>query len=702
MYPQITQINAENIIISRLWTSAASADIFLMCYMEHSLYLKKPFNDRRQCMKKLALLIIALVLVSGAAIAQTGLKAEVVNGNSIQLTWTAPRGADASTRYNIYRATMPNIAAGDSILLTEATGTEFIDRNLATNTIYYYKVIGAGADSTAYMRNAPEVRAETYTPGVLPAVSVTGVNATTVRKYEKFEVNLALSNVSIHNPFDPNDIDVFAMFTSPEGNTVRINGFYDNYRDADQWRVRFSPAVTGTWHYTVYVRDAAGIGQSSPATFAAVASDHHGWIRPSDANPHYFVHDDGTSYYAVGVYSPWRNDDARFETFAAHDANLFAIWDITYGGFVNGTGLIEQELGRYNQEKVGRIDSLLVILENSDIQLMYAIWPHDLFSETVWAHQWNNNPYSQLIGVDDVYSDPVVWEYQTWKYRYMVARFGHSRSMGIWELINEMNGTDGWAHGRHKDAYDWVMKTDKWFEENDPYNHPTTASFSGGYTEYREPLYIRNDISNIHMYPEQGWPKQYAGDDMRSEMYNYAWAARRFWDNFEKPAIFGEAGADLAYFEPDTPEYHVSLHNCVWACLANGLSGTPVWWMFTELNDQDWNGLQHLAKFTSDIDFANLPYAPVDIIADGADAFGLSAGSSAFGWLRSYAKDNVSGTNLTIPGIEHGSYEVSWFDTWSGEIVSHSILAPHPDGLRIIVPNLSEAHPDIAFTVTKQ
>ena len=66
------------------------------------------------------------------------------------------------------------------------------------------------------------------------------------------------------------------------------------------------------------------------------------------------------------------------------------------------TGLIEEELGRYNQLKVGRIDSMLSILEERNIMLMYAIWPHDLFSETVWAAQWKHNPYSQLVDAEEV------------------------------------------------------------------------------------------------------------------------------------------------------------------------------------------------------------------------------------------------------------------------------------------------------------
>ena len=162
----------------------------------------------------------------------------------------------------------------------------------------------------------------------------------------------------------------------------------------------------------------------------------------------------------------------------------------------------------------------------------------------------------------------------------MIARYSYSRSMGIWELINEMNGTDGWAKGRRREALDWVKKCDQYFQENDPYNHPVTASFSGGLTEYREELYQRNDIPNIHLYPSQGWPMKYPEDKLRSDLYNFAWAARRFWDGFEKPAIFGEAGADLTYFKPTSAEYHISYHNQIWAALTNGLSSTPVWWAY--------------------------------------------------------------------------------------------------------------------------
>jgi len=630
----------------------------------------------------------------------TDLKANVVNGKNVQLSWSTT-DPEATGSYKVYRSAKPMFTADQSNFVAETISAGYLDRNLDAYSIYYYKVLPVNKDGEMYFPSAG-VRGETFNTGVIPSVKVTGVNTSTVKKYEKFEINLELYDVGIQNPYDPDDINVYSMFTSPSGTTMRINGFYDDYMGVGQWKIRLSPNEVGKWEYQVFVQDAGGVGESSVGELTAVESEHHGCIKPSDKNPHYFVHDDGTSYYAVGVYSPWGNNATRFETFAEHDANLFAIWDIGYGGFINSTGVIEEELGRYNQEKLGRIDSLLTILETHDIKLMYAIWPHDLFSETVWAAEWDKNPYNQFIDVADVYSDPLVWEYQKKKYRYLIARYSYSRSMGIWELINEMNGTDGWEQGRHKEAYDWVEKADKWFEENDPYNHPVTASFSGGFTEYREPLYIRNDVANLHMYPAQGWAMQYPDDVMRSAMYNYAWASRRFWDNFEKPAIFGESGADLSYFNRRDEEYHINYHNVIWATLANGLAGIPVWWQFGHLSQDDWDQLQYLSDFVSDIDFANLPYDIAEVSVDGADAYGLEAGSVAFGWVRSYSQDDISGAALTLRGLENGAFEIIWFDTWNGRIVRTETASSTNGLFSVTAPKLSKAKPDIAFKINKR
>jgi hypothetical protein len=535
----------------------------------------------------------------------------------------------------------------------------------------------------------------------VPEVSISGVNSTTVKKYEKFEIWINLQNVAYENPFDPEEIDLYAIFNSPSGKEIRINGFYDNYENADQWKIRFSPNETGRYNYQVFVENNGKKGNAESRTFEAVNSELSGWIRQSEVNPRYFAHDDGSTFFAVGVYSPWRNNRERFDRYKEHNANFFAIWDIGYGGFVNGTGIIEEELGRYNQLKCGRIDSMLSIFEQNDIKMMYAIWPHDLFSETVWAAEWDKNPYRQLIDVADVYKDSLVWEYQKKKYRYLIARYAHSRSWGIWELINEMNGTDGWAQGRHQEAFDWVAKAQEYFTENDPYGHPMTASFSGGFNEYRRQLHEIIDVPNLHLYPRQGWELKYPEDSLRSAMYNYAWAARRFYDNFEKPSIFGESGAEWEYFKRNDNRYREVYHNAIWATLTNGLAGIPVWWDYTFLTPEDWEQLNHLANFVADIDFANLPFEPAEATSEGADIYVMDAGKDCFGWLRSYKKDNAGGTEISLSKKGKGNFEVSWFDSWTGKTVKTETVKMNKGKLNLTVPETETVQPDIAFKIRK-
>lgn len=540
-----------------------------------------------------------------------------------------------------------------------------------------------------------------YEQGRKPEISVSGVNTGIVKKYEKFEAVVLLNDVKIENPYDPADIDVYALFTSPAGENIKINGFFDNYRGDAKWKIRFAPRETGEYKFRVFVKDGTAAAESEVSSFTSVDSDHHGWIKPSEKNPHYFMHDDGSSWYAVGVYSPWGNSAKVFQTYADNGANLLAIWDIGYGGFVNDAGIIENEPGRYNQEKLGKIDSLLSILEKDNIKLMFAIWPHDLFSKTVWAAQWDQNPYSQITDVENVYSDSLVWELQKMKYRYMIARFAHSSSWGIWELINEMDGTDGWAKGHHQEAYDWVNKCVKYFTDNDPYHHPVTASFSGGFEQYHEQLYEMTDIPNIHLYPAQGWKLKYPEDTLRSDMYNFAWASKRFWDKFEKPAIFGEAGADLTYYKPDSKEYRISYHNQIWASLTNGLAGIPVWWDFSILTEEDWIQIKHLAAFVSDIDFAKNQYKPGEAAAEGTDVFIMDAGDQTFGWARTFLNRSIGKTKLTIIKPAGGNYTITWFDTWTGNLVKTEKITSGNGKLELIVPVFADNKPDIAFKISK-
>ncbi len=169
--------------------------------------------------------------------------------------------------------------------------------------------------------------------------------------------------------------------------------------------------------------------------------------------------------------------------------------------------------------------------------------------------------------------------------------------------------------------------------------------------------------------------------------------------NFDKPAIFGEAGADLAYYSPKDKNYHISYHNQLWASLSNGLAATPVWWDYPILNDDDWDQLQNLAGFVSDLDLANQPYQPLSATSKGADLYVMGTSNNAFGWGRSYEKENISGSQLNINGLDDGAYTIIWYDTWSGKLLKSSKARSQNGNLILQVPEMRESHPDVAFKI---
>ena len=541
---------------------------------------------------------------------------------------------------------------------------------------------------------------------VLPAaaeITIERMTESPVKLYETFEAVLDLGGNGYSNPFDPDEIDVSAVFTSPSGKEWSIIAFYDDYRHAGEWKVRFSPNETGLWQFTISKKDRSGREESEACQFTADPSTHHGWIRVSEENPHYLIHEDGTGFYGVGAYTPWRNSRETFDELESIGGNVFAIWNINYGGMVNGSGLIEEELGRYNQEKCGRIDSLLRLSEERGLKCMLAVWPHDLFSETVWAHQWHNNPYNALCGVEEVYSDPECWEYQKKQYRYLIARWAHSRAFGFWEIINELNGTDAWAAGRHDEVLEWVDKVNRFFRANDPYQHPATASRSGGYGEYWAPLHEAVDLPNLHLYESQGWPRRHDGNPLRSSLSNYAEACSRLWDNFEKPAIIGESGWDWVYVDLYSPEYTALYHNALWTCLTHGLAMTPLWWEFKNpLREEDRAQMSILADFVRDIDFISGSREHFEEVNEEYDLFGMKGDSTAFGWIRQAGGLDIGGLQVDLVNILDPAvpvYAISYYDTWSGQELGTRIR-PHVNNLfRDTLPYPERIRADMAFKI---
>lgn len=521
----------------------------------------------------------------------------------------------------------------------------------------------------------------------------------TVGLYEKFEIQIIMT-AKYQNPFDPGEIDITTVFTSPSGKEWRINGFYNYNTSASLWMVRFSPNETGIWTYKVNVRDQEDKVISDPRTFTVFPSQYHGPVRIS-INSRYLEYEDGTPYYGVGF---WYNDGySKFNKGQIQSDKLDQLKTLGVNfisSYMTPLETMASGVGRYDQNLCGRLDEVLELCEVKDINLSLNIWFHSYLSETVWGGgnvRWQVNPYQLICKAKDFYSSKEAWSYQEKLYRYMIARWGYSRALAIWFVVDEVNGTDGWVSGDNLGAAKWAKQVHDYFKTNDPYGHLTTGTQSGGIQQFWNEGYQTFDMAAREIYEAQGFPINKDGKidlgDTHPLTYsyrNYANEIKKLWDGYKKPAIIGETGWAHVFYEPSMPGYLALYHNALWVCLSKGTAMTPFWWAYSSfLNDNVvTNQLSSFERFVSTIPFSKLTgLNPIDVNLSNGDAFAMKSDQLIFGWVIN-PKTDVTGATVTVKSLTDGKYTLKIYHTWRGAFIQEVQVSSEKGSVTFKLPEL--------------
>jgi hypothetical protein len=540
-----------------------------------------------------------------------------------------------------------------------------------------------------------------------------------IGRYDKFELNIDL-RTTFANPFDPDEVDLSAEFTSPSGKVQKIWGFYNPGRFGAVWMVRFSPTEIGTWKYRLHVRDREGTADSRLGEFRCVASKHHGFVTIAPNN-RYLRYSDGTSFYGVGM---WYNDnygghgqgsitEESLDELKSHGANFISFFHEPLETLATG-------LGRYDLDRCSRLDEVFQWCEDRDLQISWDLVFHTHLSETIWEPTlYRVNPYRSITSAKDFYGSEEAWKYQQKLYRYVIARWGYSRALYLWFVIDEINGTDGWVYGEHGVAENWCRKMNDFFHEHDPYGRPTTGTQSGGFDQWWPEGYRIFDVAGREIYEAQGHPMPPGGkpdllheNPLRYSYGNYATQTQNLWRDFEKPAIIAESGWDHTYYEPGMPGYRAMYHNALWASLANGACATPFWWAFSpRVNDSVLTAqLPVFARFVQDIDFADAEWQPIQVEMTTGAGWAMKSDGLIFGWVAN-PMSGVAKETFTITGLDDGEYSVRLYHTWNGRDVAldNPTFTAANGGLSVSIPELLPAGghanhigDDVAFTLVKQ
>ena len=535
----------------------------------------------------------------------------------------------------------------------------------------------------------------------VPVFNSIRASGESVGRYEKLELRVSL-DATYSNPFDPAEVELSAEFTAPSGKKWVIPGFYNPTSWNALWMVRFTPDEAGQWSYVLSARDSEGTARSEAGAFTAGESGRQGFVRIA-GNGRYLAHSDGSPFYGVGLwyndsyedYGGGQIDEAGLDRLTRRGGNFISFFPTPLETMATG-------VGRYDQSRCGRLDQLFEWCEARGIKISWNLWFHSYLSETVWGGgnaRWLTNPYRNVCNAADFFASDQAWRIQEKLYRYILARWGYSPSLFLWFAIDEMDGTDGWAHGDTLAAENWSRKVHEWFRANDPWGRPTTGTKCGAYPQYWPGGYRIFDIAAREIYEAQRWPMPKGAavsakeeHPLRASYLNYAGESAKLWREFGKPVIIGECGWSHTYYEPAQPGYLALYHNALWAGLVNGLCASPFWWAWSEtLNDNVVNSqFEAFSRFVGELDLTGADPGPQAVRTEkGLDAWAMKNGSMVFGWaVNPKLGEGIAGRKVTVEGLADGDYKLKIFHTWRGRYLSEESVKVSGGRLTITAPEL--------------
>ena len=432
--------------------------------------------------------------------------------------------------------------------------------------------------------------------------------------YDKLEVEVLGVQVG-KNPYDYDATRVEGVFVREGGREITVDGFFGrsfNYAaganeftetGAAGFKIRFTPRQPGAWRFQVKVYENNSLTYSSPWTSFTCTpeSGKKGFIRISTKESLFMEFEDGAPFFPCGLNMAWPDKGGLDDywrwlgKFKENGGNYIRVWTAPWSFELEwtDTGLKNYDL---RQKQAAMLDELVSYAEREGIYIQLCLVPHVEFS-TKNSPQWSKCPYNSANGgplgrPQDFFTSIEARDIFKNKLRYIIARWGYSPSIFVWEVFNEVDLTDGYNAENitiwHDDIFRYIRRTD-------PYNHLKTTSFSDPYKEELVWRLDDLDFTQTHVY------------NLRDEAANIYEISKFKLDNYSKPHLVAEYGIDetIGFLQNGKDKDGVNIHNVLWAGSLTLSFGTPMtWWWddYVEPNHLYWH-YKALSAFVNTIDW---------------------------------------------------------------------------------------------------
>ena len=330
-------------------------------------------------------------------------------------------------------------------------------------------------------------------------------------------------------------------------------------------------------------------------------------------------------------------------------------------------------LGRYYETTAQRLDHIISLAEQKGLYIMLAFDYHGIFTSDIdeWASnaEWRTNPYNAANGgpcktQTDFFTNAEARRLYKNRLRYLVARWGYSPALGVWEFWNEIDNVMDWQSIPEKIIADWHAEMASYLKSIDLYHHPVSTSIA------HRPMPDLWKLKNIDFTQPHNYNPVSSTTDI---ILGYE-------KEFDKPCVLGEYAIGWKGPGKDYPvEYYESyMHNVLWEGMFLPSPIMPMtWWWEWHYYKNEYFHFKMAEKFSSLMikDGNRSVYAlEVEDNNKNLTTMGLQSESEIFLWMLNQDKNTIYDAFLTFPDIGDSQYEIRTYNTWTGEY-SESVYA---------------------------
>jgi len=344
-------------------------------------------------------------------------------------------------------------------------------------------------------------------PSALNAALIEAVTLLTARPEQHAPVSLdVLLRGEWTSPYRATEVALDLKLTSPGGHKITWPGYHVEgaARDVSTWRVRCALPEPGLYQGEVVLSENGRPAASQPIALKVAASGRRGFLRT--AGTWVLRYDNGEPFRGVGQNICWEyrdNDDSRYfrelhqspryhyeymlGKLAASGGNFFRTWmcawnlPLEWRGTVNTDRYVLSPDGPYNESAARRMDELVALCDSLGLHMMLTLDTAGSFMGGDWElNAYNTRHGGPARNAEEFFSSPSSKERYRDRLRYLVARWGHSPSVAVWEFFNEVDNLMHGVEPRIQDArvVAWHAEMSAFLKEIDPLQRPVTTSIS--------------------------------------------------------------------------------------------------------------------------------------------------------------------------------------------------------------------------------